>query len=518
MKTRFFVLSVFVLSLLSSFGASTNLPVQYTMPDYQLLTTNFFRSNFFLGSLSTNMAITYDKRGRPTLWLTNIASAGGSGEVNYNGEISATTTNATSHGLVHSKVGVTNLLRTVGPRYGLLGTNEGGTNISLAVNPAVIASQTDLANGTNGLDAARLNLIAATNALHTRAGNLEGATNGLTTRAGLLETRATNLEAATNILDQVLYDLIDHVDILDAIFTDDIAELQAATNVLNVARLNLTAATNALDTARLNLNAATNAIDTRVTNLEGATNGLRTDVLSLQSTTNTTNIASRLGVPYPPSSGGFWIVDEEFLGNNTSFQYGKDAWGANVNGGGVVTFATNIAGALGIKELIVTNASDRAGMTLQGAINGATNMELWCQGRVAIGTLDTAGTTNQFQFGISDGTTGDGNNSIFWMNNSNAWYASASRGGTRTRLGPFSNSVADAWIEIAWHLNSNMTNIDFYMGATPSTLVFQTNINNRAPNISGLLLAVFVKNQKMAGVTERMTNYVDNYKMWARRL
>lgn len=70
---------------------------------------------------------------------TNIdfSTSGSAGEANVNGEISIT--NATRIGLVAGKSGVTNLLRSIEPGYGLSITNQ-GTNIVLAVDGSVISS------------------------------------------------------------------------------------------------------------------------------------------------------------------------------------------------------------------------------------------------------------------------------------------------------------------------------------------------------------------------------------------
>ena len=78
-----------------------------------------------------------------------IVLAAGSGEANFNGEISKT--NASMFGLVNGKAGVTNLIRSIAARNGLVGTNESGTNISLAIDPAVVASQANLTAMSNTL-------------------------------------------------------------------------------------------------------------------------------------------------------------------------------------------------------------------------------------------------------------------------------------------------------------------------------------------------------------------------------
>lgn len=68
-------------------------------------------------------------------WRVNPGAGGG--EANVNGETSVT--NATRIGLVAGKSGVTNLLRSIEPGYGLTITNQ-GTNVVPAVDASIIAS------------------------------------------------------------------------------------------------------------------------------------------------------------------------------------------------------------------------------------------------------------------------------------------------------------------------------------------------------------------------------------------
>ncbi len=81
-------------------------------------------------------------------YLYSLIVGGGAGEVNYNGN--AGTTNTTKFGLVNPKVGATNFLKTVELGYGLLATNQ-TTNLFFAVDPQVIASQSELLNSSNVL-------------------------------------------------------------------------------------------------------------------------------------------------------------------------------------------------------------------------------------------------------------------------------------------------------------------------------------------------------------------------------
>jgi hypothetical protein len=97
-----------------------------------------------LKTLSAGNSITLTNEGTNVV----VAFSGTTGEANVNGEVSVT--NAARFGLVNGKSGVTNLTRSISPGYGLSGTNE-GTNIVLAINPAVVASQSDLTTLSNNL-------------------------------------------------------------------------------------------------------------------------------------------------------------------------------------------------------------------------------------------------------------------------------------------------------------------------------------------------------------------------------
>lgn len=104
----------------------------------------------------------------------------GSGEANVNGEVSVT--NATRIGLVHGKAGVTNRLRSISGGSGIVVTNQ-GTNIPIAIDPAVVASQANVTTLSNALvqytiDASNIvRLVAGLDATNHAAAILQSATN-----------------------------------------------------------------------------------------------------------------------------------------------------------------------------------------------------------------------------------------------------------------------------------------------------------------------------------------------------
>lgn len=113
-------------------------------------------------------------------WRVNPGAGGG--EANVNGEISIT--NATRIGLVAGKSGVTNLLRSIEPGYGLSITNQ-GTNVVPAVDASVIASQS--------------NLTSASNTVYDFAA---GKQSGSFLLSNLLNMGITNIIAGTNMFVQ----------------------------------------------------------------------------------------------------------------------------------------------------------------------------------------------------------------------------------------------------------------------------------------------------------------------------
>lgn len=74
---------------------------------------------------------------------TTLSATGGAGTTDYTGDYGIT--NATHIGINQSRQGVTNFLRTVQAGNGVIITNE-GTNIVFAIDTAVTATQTDIAN------------------------------------------------------------------------------------------------------------------------------------------------------------------------------------------------------------------------------------------------------------------------------------------------------------------------------------------------------------------------------------
>lgn len=95
---------------------------------------------FDLGSPSAGQGLVFHS----ATVVTND-TVGGSGEINVNGEVSVT--NATRFGLVHSKSGVTNLLRSIEPIEHLGGVNQ-GTNLAIRITSPVLTNLTGVAAST----------------------------------------------------------------------------------------------------------------------------------------------------------------------------------------------------------------------------------------------------------------------------------------------------------------------------------------------------------------------------------
>lgn len=138
------------------------------------------------------------------------------GETNWNGN--AGTTNATRIGLADGKSNNTNLIKTLQGGNGIILTNEtGGTNVVFAIDPSVVASQTDLNNASNSLRG----LVGETNWVGdagttnaTRIGLADGKSNNtnlIKTLMGGVGIFLTNNVGGTNVMiavDPVLANLI----------------------------------------------------------------------------------------------------------------------------------------------------------------------------------------------------------------------------------------------------------------------------------------------------------------------
>jgi hypothetical protein len=122
-----------------------------------------------------------------------------SGETNFNGEVSVT--NSTRIGLVNGKSNNTNLLRSVQGGNGIVLTNE-GTNVMLAIDPAVVASQANLTSVSNlaqtkltsvmtnsvivsGPTATNINIVTGTNGIFLATNTTGSVGIELNTRWGL---------------------------------------------------------------------------------------------------------------------------------------------------------------------------------------------------------------------------------------------------------------------------------------------------------------------------------------------
>lgn len=217
------------------------------------------------------------------------------------------------------------------------------------------------------------------------------------------------------------------------------------------------------------------------------------------------------------------IIDEEFLGKGTtSAQMGRENWIVTAAGGGAVN--TGVVGGdwePGVISELVTNAADRALLNNNdnfNNFNGVTNMEVYCLSRVRVGLTNTATDQDGFFIGLCGGaSTAEPTDGVYWRLTNNIWEVCTARSSARTSLVTLSNCVPMTWYNLSWHLDSTGTNVNFYMGMSLSNMVFQTNISATIPNTINSLTPS-IMSRKIVGATTRMTNWVDNYHIWVRRL
>jgi hypothetical protein len=136
MKTLFTLVLLCALAISARAAAPTNQPVTFNTSDLHISgPTNIWRSNVLGGA---SITLTFDALGRVTIAATGVLTNMVNGFTNG---IAGTL----------SLIGPTNngdvRLKGFRPGFGLSGTNEGaapGTNISFAIDPTVVALQTDI--------------------------------------------------------------------------------------------------------------------------------------------------------------------------------------------------------------------------------------------------------------------------------------------------------------------------------------------------------------------------------------
>lgn len=204
----------------------------------------------FVDSPTVLVLMTNSPSGHIHVSFQATGSAGG--ETNWLGD--AGTTNATRIGLADGKSNNTNLVKTLMGGNGIILTNNiGGTNVMIAIDPAVIATQS--------------NLNAASNFLYS----VRGESNWVADAFGTNSTRFGWFyvkENGTNYLKTFSAGF-------GMSFTNQGSNVVFAVD-------------NTVIASQVNLNAASNVLRTDIGNLQGSTNFNQTNIVSL-STTNATS-------------------------------------------------------------------------------------------------------------------------------------------------------------------------------------------------------------------------------------
>lgn len=165
-------------------GSATN--AVSTIESNGVVVTAMATNMNFVDSPSLTWLLTNSPSGKIHVSAT-VVGGGSGGETNWLGD--AGTTNATRIGLADGKSNNTNLVKTLMGGSGVILTNNvGGTNVMIAIDPAIVASQ--------------VNLNAASNVLYGIAGETNwngnaGTTNA--TRIGLADGKSNN----TNLIKTV---------------------------------------------------------------------------------------------------------------------------------------------------------------------------------------------------------------------------------------------------------------------------------------------------------------------------
>lgn len=216
-----------------------------------------------------------------------------------------------------------------------------------------------------------------------------------------------------------------------------------------------------------------------------------------------------------------FVVQEEFIGQagTTAGTIGREAWiGITSGNGNNVYFNDTNWGTVDFTNGATANA--RSGYALGAStVNNiiVTNVEIWCYFRVRCRNLNSATSTNHFQFGLIDTFTTPGNG--IWVRHiqtNNIWEMCVANAGVVTTNVLITNVLADAWREFAWHLRPDQTNVVFYIGTNPKDMVpFCT--NNIVLTVGALQMQI-VSRRPVAATGIITTNSIDHAYLWRRNL
>lgn len=292
-------------------------------------------TNIQFRTLMAGLNVTITNQGTNIMIAADVP--GGSGEANVNGEVSLT--NDTMFGLINGKAGITNLLRSIAARNGLVGTNESGTNISLAIDPAIVASQA--------------NLTAASNAVVTLM-----VANDTTTSNGLFSVETTRNAAVSNsVMTEIITASNSMRTIVVAALTNKVENLAGAATNLTVQGLtvntnlllsHVTASRAAVFNASKQL---TNEPSGVLFNLMGNPN-VATQILAGANITVTSNNAGIYTIAGSAGSGSTQMVTAA-IGDLTVTN--TQTIGFNETPGRLTLIGTNISGAPTNTGIVITN-------------------------------------------------------------------------------------------------------------------------------------------------------------------
>lgn len=349
----------------------------------------------FVDSPTVTVLMTNNPSGHIHVSFTATGSGGG-GETNWLGD--AGTTNATRIGLADGKANNTNLVKTLMAGNGIVLTNNvGGTNVMIAIDPAVVASQANLNAASNFLYsiAGETNWVA--DAFGTNAVRFgwyyvkEGPTNYLKTFSAGFGMALTN--QTTNVVFAVD----------NAVIASQV-NLNAASNVLAAATaLKQTGSqvlSNLVGTVAFNVTnvislSTSNALSKPLTNLYSAGTLTLRGIEAGANVTITANPSNYVIAAAGGGSGALAIQTNRVnLGTETNLNF--------ITGNGIITLSTNLSGTNDIQFVI-----DPAVVASQANLNAASNFLYGIAGET--NWLGDAGTTNATRIGLADGKANNTN-------------------------------------------------------------------------------------------------------------
>lgn len=257
------------------------------------------------------------------------------------------------------------------------------------------------------------------------------------------------------------------------------------------------------------------------------TNQIGSDGSSIKSGAALTNaIIHSLGFipPIQPYGSTNWLLvfDEEFTHDtaDTAGLVGREYWLRSASGAVGVPQRPGLM-AFGTHDIVVTNAGHRQSIYAAAYTDTApsglylTNCEWKAIFRFQTSATNDATDVMGYRIGLHDALSSEATQGAYMLLTNNV-FSLATANTTRTfNTGLGSNLVANSWFVCGLHGDATGTNVVMWLGGNENAM---TPVATNSASLPTAVVSPAIYFHKYAGATTRVTNTVDYFKVWYRRL